>query len=341
MMAAVFIGYFTRALRKDRYNALDDMILDTFKPGKRNDHEHAPSRIVALENFVLTMSDQQFVIGTALIVAIYLIWYGVVGMDAKISAYSFCIAVNLALFSCITHLSSITVLRSYFDDHKRLRNARVFLMVSAIGVLIPQLVASQMIDSSVTLRCALSQGDPTLQWDDNIYDQTIFFATLAMIGVIVCGYLRRILEMYFPRFRESPEAWMAEVCASLISRPTQDELGTFAVGVAKEQLARASRLSATQTFSLRGSGDLALRLVAGVIPSELSRSFFAEIIWLLFYFTFGLSQVIFFIVWGSVPDNVDSKPVSLTPGFGQILPLILLGLPFLSAIEAYTSKGCS
>lgn len=282
------------------------------------------------------MSDQQLVTGFSLILAAHLIRYGVAGLDRSISAYSYCMAVNLALFSCVTHLSSMTVLRSYHDDNKRLRNIRTVMMIVAVAFLIPQLVASQILDSSQTLRCALDQlgGDTTLYWYGDIYSQTIFFATLAMVGMLVCEYLRRLLEMYLPRFRESPEASVAEMCARILSWPNQDDLNTFNTAARGKNLMRAVWLSAERS-GLRYHFSL-----AGVIMGELRRSFFAEIVWLLFYFTFGLCQVCFFITWGSDPGESD-PPISFTPQFGQLLPIGMLYLPILSAYEAYTRKNMS
>lgn len=206
-------------------------------------------------------------------------------------------------------------------------------MIIAVAFLIPQLVASQILDSSQTLRCALDElsGDTKLYWYDDIYSQTIFFATLAMIGMLICGYLRRLLEMYFPIFRESPEASVAEICAKIFSWPNQDDLNDF------NTAARGNHLGQLVWLSAERSGLRYYFAVAGVIMGELRSSFFAEIVWLLFYFTFGLCQVCFFIIWGSDPEESD-PPISFTPQFGQLLPIGMLYLPVLSAYEAYTRK---
>jgi hypothetical protein len=139
MLRTVITGYLNRLLREERYNALDNLILDTvyriFRAiGKKDSRKgNEENRIQYFEQFVVTMSDQQLVTGYTLILASYMIRSGVAGLDNTISAYSYCMAVNLALLSCVTHLSSITILRSYHDKSPRLRDARTILMLVALA----------------------------------------------------------------------------------------------------------------------------------------------------------------------------------------------------------------
>lgn len=63
--------------------------------------------------------------------------------------------------------------------------------------------------------------------------------------------------------------------------------------------------------------------IAGVVMRELRLSFFAEIAWLLFYATYSLCALAWFFIWGGDP-TLDQSPVTFTPNFGQILPLVLL-----------------
>ncbi len=95
-----------------------------------------------------------------------------------------------------------------------------------------------------------------------------------------------------------------------------------------------------------------LRLGPTVI-TEFFNSFLAQLIWLYIYFGFGLA------VFASNSILVKMKVEDVWPGlaleselapqfrlsFGQIMPLILLLLPFLAAAEAYkgrpTKTSCS
>ncbi|RYP83840.1 hypothetical protein DL770_005310 [Monosporascus sp. CRB-9-2] len=340
-IAAILITYFTRALRQDRYNALDDVLVDGLsgllrKPGGgRDEAAIAAQRTVTFETFIQAMADQQLFTGLSLIVAIYMVRYGVTGLDADVSAYSYSIAANLALLSCVTHLSTMTVLRSRLTKSKRLRDTRVFLMLVAIALLMPELVASQVLDSSFTLRCALDQfsGHPALLWND-IYDRTVSFATVTILGLLVCGYLRRLFELYFPMFKTSPEAWVAETFANVLGWPSAQAREAFNAHAIKYHVDLASALTNKNRPRSKVGRVARYRLVFGIVAAELSGSFFTEITWLLFYTSFSVFQIIFFIIWGPAPGTPD-RPINLTLGFGQILPLVLLGQPFLSSWELY------
>ncbi|KAK3385222.1 hypothetical protein B0H63DRAFT_472562 [Podospora didyma] len=334
---AILIAYICRALRRDRYNALDDVLLGgiwRLIPGKRDPtHGHviARQRIDAFETFIQAMADQQLFTGMALIVAIYIIRY--TGFDANISAYSFVIAVNLALLSCVIHLSAMTVLRTHLSKLKRLRDVRVFIMVAAIALLIPQLVASNLLtDPEVTLRCALDDydGSPLLIWySSDVSAQTNFFAALSITGFLVFGYSRRLLELYFPVFTASTEDCAAEILYRLTGWPDHEDRARFKVVALDDQVSIASR------FMIRDI-DRTWFAVAAVLGRglrevlwQLMGSFFFEITWLIFYTTYGMANLLFYFEAG------PSKKVSFVMSFGQILPLVLLGLPFLSAFDLY------
>lgn len=327
---AILVAYFGQALRPDRYSQLDEAIITGLGRRSKASNEVRKQRIAAFESFIKALSDQQLFTSLALTVAIYLLRYGVNGLDAQVSAYSYCLAVNIALLSCFVHLSAVTILRDHLEKFKRLRNVRIFIMLITIGCLIPQLVLTQLIDASLTLQCALDPDEFYLYlvWTDNTYGQTIFLATLSIILIIAWSYLRRLLELLSPLFRQSPERLSIAALHWICQWPSADEQDRF------DQ--KATAYIETQCSELPTYGGMALYgRVLGIVIFEFRRSFIAEIIWLLFYTTFGLCQILFFVFWGPDPGV---SPVSFSLGFGQILPLVLLGLPVLSALELYSGE---
>ncbi|KAK5637176.1 hypothetical protein RRF57_012888 [Xylaria bambusicola] len=70
-----------------------------------------------------------------------------------------------------------------------------------------------------------------------------------------------------------------------------------------------------------------------VVWYDFTTSFFFEIIWLLFYFTLGFAQIGY-----SLRSQIENSEISTSPKFGQILPLTLVLLPFLSLMEAYSGE---
>lgn len=343
MIGTIILGYFTCSLRLGRYSELDHAIISTFKtPNRHTQGGCNADGMFALEKFILALSDQQLVTGISLTVAIYLIRYGVSGMDSQISGYSYGIAVNLALLSWLIHLSSINVLRDYLGNHKTSRNVRVFLMLLGISMLLPELLRTQSFAAWETLRCALAAQEEAgmpLSWapwrgtrfqDNNLefQDNTVFCSTLAIIVVIARGYIRTLLGLYLPRRRQGPDVLVAECCATIFGYPTTLDLRKFAIKSKESHLSRMSQLT-----SCRG-GIRALGLATRVVLFELSHSFIMDILWLLFYFAFGLCQITEFMNFGWLPQQ-GQRPVSLTPDFGQVLPLVMLGMPLFTAVEAY------
>lgn len=327
---AIFVAYFGKALRPDRYSQLDEFIITGLGRRSKASKEVRKQRIAAFESFVKALSDQQLFTSLALTVAIYLLRYGVNGLDARVSAYSYCLAVNIALLSCFVHLSAMTILREHLEKFERLRNIRICIMLITIGCLIPQFVLTQFVDARLTLRCALDPDKFYLDfvWLDDTYDQTVYLATLSIILIIVWSYLRRLLELVSPLFKESPERLSIAAFHWTLKWPSADEQDRFEQKAAAYIETQRSKLPTYKGLVLYGR-------VLGIAIFEFRRSFISEIIWLLFYTTFGLCQILFFIFWG--PDPSES-PVSLSLGFGQILPLVLLGLPVLSALELYSGE---
>lgn len=74
-----------------------------------------------------------------------------------------------------------------------------------------------------------------------------------------------------------------------------------------------------------------------VIPRSFNQSFMFEVLWLIFYFAFGISQVAFYLQ-GFDGDGRNTA-VSFEPSFGQLLSLVLMLLPFLAMAEGYSGKG--
>ena len=102
---------------------MDRLLLPTFVAQWKRDHSegsHAWSD--ALQNAVLAFGDQQIVTGIAILVSAY------AQIHCGLQLYHWQIAVDLALFSSITHLTTLTCLRGYFRERKSLRTIRLIFM---------------------------------------------------------------------------------------------------------------------------------------------------------------------------------------------------------------------
>lgn len=62
-----------------------------------------------------------------------------------------------------------------------------------------------------------------------------------------------------------------------------------------------------------------------------------EVLWLIFYFAFGISQVAFYLQ--GFDGDGGNTTVSFESSFGPLLPLVLMILPFLAMEEGYSGEG--
>ena len=109
---------------------MDRLLLPDFIAQWKRDHDEV-SEVwsEALQNAVLAFSDQQIVTGIAILVSAY------VQIFCGLQVYHWQVAVDLAWFSSITHLTTLTCLRDYFGKRKSLRTMRLIFM-GTIGILL-------------------------------------------------------------------------------------------------------------------------------------------------------------------------------------------------------------
>lgn len=108
-------------------NILDEAFLRTIR---RIAHfAPSPEWKEPLGKAVLMFSDQQIVTGIALLAS------GYSQLPSGLDTYHWQIIVYLAWFSSFTHLTTLTLLRKYFQDHPATRLWRIFLMVVTVLLL--------------------------------------------------------------------------------------------------------------------------------------------------------------------------------------------------------------
>lgn len=113
--AAILVGYVAKCLPGVSTNDLDEHYVNKVQKlfglqptPDSNDEVRLKTkhkREEALERFVLTLSDQQLVTGLSVLIAAF--------VKCDISVYSFGIVTAVGWFSCMTHLSTLIVLKRY------------------------------------------------------------------------------------------------------------------------------------------------------------------------------------------------------------------------------------
>ncbi|WQF83991.1 hypothetical protein CDEST_09005 [Colletotrichum destructivum] len=349
--AAIIAAYIFRLLPESRYNSIDLAVSQNLSPlrsdsfplrlpqwhstrGSRTAQETRIKRVRAFESFILAMSDQQLITGVALIIVTTYMTFS--ELSESFSVYSFQVATRLGYCSCIVHLCTISLLREHFDANKRLRDFRVVLVSVFLALLAVCMVISDSVTFRFNRRISVKCARENLKLVDlerpryvKYSDEMILVSNLVvLILVLLLGYSRRFLELYHPLARHDSHYWTAR---SL--RPMFDQAVDQAYNNADEE--RRSSLEALRKKRGRGRADpLSLtqwRLVSKIWIESVSTSFLWDIMWLAFYFVFGIAGLLKFYIYA------HAEHAKMKPNFGQLVPLILVGLPFLAAWEAYSS----
>ncbi|GME64774.1 hypothetical protein GTA08_BOTSDO05810 [Neofusicoccum parvum] len=302
--------------------------------------KHFPNELArkwsaALERFILAMSDQQLVTGIAVLVTIYT-------KACEISIYSFQMAAALAWFSSTTHLATLTILTTYFDNHRVARNFRALVMIAMMVML----AAAQIISSSESVQhsstdnyfgCALKKSFKLSPKDG--YEAINLSLIIAWL---IASYSSRMISLYSPH-RDSAQSWPMRQLARLfrleLEEPTEEDDSLAKLDQVVEAVdarLRAGPLRRSPFLRRLCVAYTYFFALAGAIERAFTNSFLWHLIWLFFGATFGIGQVISIRKDYTVPYRKDQEVETLNKwGFGQILPLVLLALPVLTGLEAY------
>lgn len=323
-------AYLTDRLPYECYNEFDNLIL------KRESRADDGRRVETFRGFLLAMSDQQLLSGLALVITINLIRNGVADLDTEITGYAYNNAVILAYFSCTIHLATLGSLRGYLQKRGFLKHARVVLMVCIFGLLLQGLVDAwwSTLYYDAAVRCAAQQLTGTNAYLNTgphlsrmaIWDDIALIAGFAIwLGILASGYLRRILALYSAQLWKPFSTWQVKLASSTRLLPDS---------VDEAHIVRA-RASLAERWS---ESKLDLGFFFLVVLPAFNQSFIFEIIWMLFYFFFGIGQFAYYITAPGSDYKLSSK-ISLDPDFGQLLPLVLLGLPLLAMVEGHSGES--
>lgn len=271
----------------------------------------------SLNGFLMALSDQQLVTGPAMIIAALV-------QRCQISCYEFQVVTSLGFLASTTHLTTLVVLREYLRGNKVVRNIRVIAMVCNLVLLLYcELLsdASSKYDSTIKIQCVMS--DPTAL-------DAITMSSVATVLFLIFPYADSIAQLYLdPKhplkglLRKSPhgkqlddetfQRWYnAEVIQSSI-RPRS--------AAVRERL---WRLALTSSHP-----GVFLNKLSAVI-CDYHDGFLSELPGLVMSLSYGLTQVI--VTRSGAPDIVGSEN---TVDFEQIVPLFLLFLPILAAVEVW------
>lgn len=336
---AVVIGYLSDSLDGELLNELDRMVInwairvaraiwasvcqkwasicrkptspvDRITPSKSESSEAWKE---AIQQFILTLSDQQLVTGLAILIS------GIANQK-NLSGYEFSVMLSLAWFSSTTHLATLDALRTYLKTHGAIRNIRVVGMVFILILLIYAFAVTVSVaggTNTVPVQCLFSDPDYVGSATDLF---TLSSWTLALL-LIISGYVARIADLHFER-----GTW--SIVSKLLNRRRKKSSSS---SLPLSQIIVESRAESEEDFQ---------RLLKRLPPSlqdflggssVYGRSFLSSLSSIAFSFCYGVSQVSLYR-WRLAPSLTSDTNYM---GFGQIMAIFLLVLPFLAAGETY------
>lgn len=195
-------------------NPVDRLLLPSFVAQWKRDHEKIyEAWNDALQNAVLAFGDQQIVTGIAILVSAY------TQISCGLQVYHWQIAVDLAYFSSITHLTTLTCLRGYFRERKSLRTIRLTFM-GAIYI---------MLSVALSTTGYVPYYNSTAAWclfrANSIKDQTDYpynwLYILILLSYITASYLSRAVQL-FPQSKSCRRRFLRRKLSDFAQRWLQD-----------------------------------------------------------------------------------------------------------------------
>ena len=154
--------------------------------------------IKAVESAVLALSDQQIVTGLAILVSAYS------QFQCGLAVYHWQVTVDLAWFSSITHLTTLTCLRTYLQQRGALKLLRVVFMTITAVILACALGSTGFLSTggvniNLPAQCLYNPGIMTvlIQNSDVNQVQLYDYAYIAFTFLFLAfSYLTRIAHLY-------------------------------------------------------------------------------------------------------------------------------------------------
>ncbi|KAF5009952.1 hypothetical protein FDECE_3859 [Fusarium decemcellulare] len=291
------------------------------------------ARKEAIVQFILTLSDQQLVTGMAILVS-------GIAHQRDLSGYEYCIMVTLAWFSSTTHLATLHALRTYLRGQKVIRTIRVcgmgcvlILLVYTFSVMVRVTYSPNLL--TVPVQCLFSDAGDNL--NDNLNRETPnksdpgkFIGPFLGLVLIVFSYLARIADLFF-------ELGIMSILITCASRISKSDFTTDELPLSRIILERRARETTRQRLRTLGCLEQSIYYIQRSWHLYVSavgvynESFLSSFTKVAFSFSYGVGQVVLYR-WRF---NIDLMADANYMGFGQIMALFLLVLPFLSAFETY------
>lgn len=284
-----------------------------------------------LVHIIIGLSDQQLITGLAILIVGF-------GKHCSMSSRHFWVVFDLGWFSAVTHLASLPVLNYYLHDYPRWRDVRVALMLANFGFLIAAALLTFGNYDPKSHDCPIQCSFDLFQTSDF----PISKIHVTQMVFITCGFIWALVHLYAP-----DEIWRMRH-NMIVDRGFGTDMSGLRqyIETKKRHLSVISSHSSTKdrindAVHLRHTRFKFLNIFL-----KFHREHEDSVPYLIFrWVVLMLLAPPSAIVWANlvsmwamgaarlVQDRQWSVPDENVWGFGQVLPLLLLVLPFFTVTE--------
>ena len=274
-----------------------------------------------LQSFVLSLSDQQLITGIAILSAGWI-------RHREEKLYHFAMIMDLAWMSSNAHLLSLELLREHFAKHHQTPYWRVTLMgCNFVMLFVANFysgVATWYDDFAYPAQCNIDavNDDPSVIGGESAR------YTYATMVLLVHGYIRAVVVL-FPSLLQPLAAYYRDSILQRLDR-------YFDRGIRCH-----SKMSQSHQSLVVDIKRMLLGLILGLYElsyTTIDRGFYivrssAWSVLVIDTFWFAYGNWIIWVDRAYARENMEGDEDKW--GFGQLLPLLLIGLPLLSITDSY------
>lgn len=276
----------------------------------------------ALGAFLLTLSDQQLVVGPAVII-------GALAQRCRLGCYEFQMVRNLAMLASVAHLSTLIALRDYLIANTVVRDIRVVGMLVNLCLLVFTFIiaeASGLVDSSARIQCVMNDLSIFVSYPAS------FSIALIWTFLLIGQYFSGIIDPYTFEYNETLLRWL---CCDPKKKPslTKSEFEEWYERKIKESVYHPESDARREYYWLR-TVDSDCRFPRWytfvAVLYDYILSFLVNPETLLLSCSYGVAQIIGTKI---APPDITNNTNAID--FGQVVPLCLLVIPVLAGLQAY------
>jgi hypothetical protein len=284
-----------------------------------------------LVHIIIGLSDQQLVTGLAILIVGFT-------KHCSMSARHFWVVFDLGWFSAVTHLASLPVLNYYLHDYPRWRDVRVALMLVNFGFLVAAAILTFGNYDPQSHDCPIQCMFDRFQTSDFPVSQI----HITQMVFITFGFIWALAHLYAP-----DEIWRMRH-NMIIDRGFETDMSDLRqyIETKKRHLSMISSHSATKdrindAVHFRHTRFKFLRFFSRFHREHEDSKVYLIFRWFILMVLAPPSAIVWanlVSMWGMgaarlVQDRQWSVAAESEWGFGQVLPLLLLVLPFFTVTE--------